>query len=100
MSLPSHVGSGSPEALKSPLEALSLVARESATLALYNQELAEAFEKFAQALRAETASQVRGSLDLEDSRRLRNAVDSASQAYLETMRQYVQAFEEAAREME
>jgi hypothetical protein len=77
------------------------VHRESAPLAIYRLELATAYEKLAQALHAE--AELRRNADLvqfAELRELRRAVDSASQAYLEMMRQYVQAFEEAARERE
>jgi hypothetical protein len=77
------------------------VPRKSTPLTIYRLELAAAYEKLAQALQAE--AELRRNADLvqfAELRELRRAVDSASQAYLEMMRQYVQAFEEAARERE
>jgi hypothetical protein len=74
------------------------VTRGSAQVASYQQQLTRAYEKLSKALKAE-ADFKRGAdaAELAELRELRRVVDSASQAYAETMRQYVGAFEEITR---
>jgi hypothetical protein len=77
------------------------VAHGSASVASYQKQLTRAYEQLSKALKAE-ADFKRGAdaVELAELRELRRAVDAASQAYAEAMRQYVGAFEETAREKE
>ena len=70
------------------------MAKESAPYAPLHLELAEACDRLTRALKAEATFQRKGNpANLEELRRLRQKVDSASESYLEKMRQFVEFFQ-------